>query len=306
MFIRRELETQINNILYKHYLQHFADLKPHLPFKDVTDEKIDIVLDILKDSVLAPLLRDIKLPITAIDDMYTYESTEAKKVYAKYIVRQNRIQTLVHGVSGVTKEVIEILKSIDKDGCVVGGCVRDGILGFVPKDWDFVSGLDYDTLEKHFIDAGFEVKETGKEFLVLNVIKNSENFEIALFRKDGMYEDGRRPESVEVGTIFDDANRRDFTVNALYYNLSTDLLLDPTGQGIADIINDTLRFVGNPNERIKEDHLRMIRFYRFLDKGFTPDNKSLKAVRDNWNDLFALITPDRARTEIEKMVMKNV
>lgn len=96
--------------------------------------------------------------------------------------------------------------------------------------------------------------------------------------------DGRHPSSVEIGTIYDDGQRRDFTVNALYLNLSTMLLQDPTAQGIDDINSKVLRFVGKPTERLAEDRLRAYRFYRFLTKGFTPDPKALKAVRTQMID----------------------
>jgi poly(A) polymerase len=114
--------------------------------------------------------------------------------------------------------------------------------------------------------------------------------------------DGRHPNSTDVGTIDDDAQRRDFTCNSLYFRLSDEVLLDPTGMGLTDLLDRKLRFVGNPNDRLQEDGLRMMRFYRFLDKGFEPDSKSLRAVRENWNDMFSKLTPDRARVELEKII----
>ena len=184
---------------------------------------------------------------------------------------------------------------------VVGGAIRDLLTGKKAKDFDIVTNIPYEFLEQHFEKAGWTVSSTGKAFLVLSIQKDGRQYEIANFRKDGVYLDGRRPESVEIGTLEDDANRRDFTVNALYYNYNTGELKDPTGLGFEDIKKQVLRFIGKPKDRIQEDYLRIFRFYRFIAKGFMHDPKSLRACREYFNEGYPKITPDRVREEIEKM-----
>ena len=190
---------------------------------------------------------------------------------------------------------------IDSESYIVGGSVRDMLTGQPAKDFDIVTSVQMFAMKLKFEQAGWKVSETGQVFLVLSISKDGRQYEIANFRKDGVYLDGRRPESVEIGTLKDDANRRDFTVNALYYNYNTGELLDPTEQGFSDVKRRVLRFIGKPKDRIQEDYLRIFRFYRFLAKGFMPDPKSLRACREYFNEGYPKITPDRVREEIEKM-----
>jgi tRNA nucleotidyltransferase/poly(A) polymerase len=195
-----------------------------------------------------------------------------------------------------------ILKNRSKNNYLVGGCVRDYLLHVEPKDFDIVTDITYNVLEKDFANAGWKVSTNGKAFLVLNISKNGRQYEIANFRKDGVYKDGRRPESVEVGTIDEDAARRDFTINALYFDVNTFEMTDPTGKGQSDIQKKILRFIGRPEDRIKEDYLRIFRFYRFAAKGFKPDPKSLRAVREHFTEAYPKITAERVRAELEKMI----
>lgn len=216
--------------------------------------------------------------------MSYYNNTPLKHKLSRklFFIIQNynrKILEYIIDFNELEKEVINILKENDRDSCIVGGAIRSILTESKPKDIDFVSSLSYEKLEKIFKDNGFTTKNTGKEFLVLNIIKEGVTFEIANFRKDGTYIDGRRPEEVHIGTIYEDAQRRDFTINALYFNLRFNVLIDPNGEGIEDIKSNKLKFVGNPNKRLEEDSLRIFRFYRFLGKGFIPDVKSLKVVR---------------------------
>lgn len=198
-------------------------------------------------------------------------------------------------------EIFVTLKEHTSENYLVGGCVRDYLLSKQSHDYDIVTDLDMEKSTELFTANGWKVKECGEGFLVLNISKNGEQFEIANFRKDGVYLDGRRPEKVEIGTIDEDAQRRDFTVNALYMDPFTKTIVDPTGKGMDDASKRILRFVGKPEERIKEDFLRIFRFYRFLSKGFKPDPKSLKACRNFFNRGYDATTPERVRLEIEKM-----
>jgi len=200
------------------------------------------------------------------------------------------------------KYIFYLLSIHSKENYLVGGCVRDSFLGVESKDHDIVTDVPYGIVRDCLGGHGWNVKECGEQFLVLHVSKEGEQYEIANFRKDGVYLDGRRPTEVQIGTIEDDAVRRDFTINALYENPRTGQILDPTGKGLCDIRSRTLRFIGNPKDRIKEDYLRVFRFYRFLKtKGLNADPKSLKACREHFNEAYLKTTPERARMEIERM-----
>ena len=198
--------------------------------------------------------------------------------------------------------IIYILRSLTDNFHIVGGAVRDFLLGEDVKDIDFVTDAPYDKMIEAFTHAGYTVKETGKQFLVLMVSKKGTTYEIANYRKDGVYLDGRRPESCEIGTLEEDAKRRDFTINALYMD-SYGTILDPTKKGLKDIRDRKLRFIGNAEDRIKEDTLRVFRFYRFLQtKSLYADARSLKAVRKLYKEAHINSTPERVRNEIERMI----
>lgn len=198
--------------------------------------------------------------------------------------------------------IFVVLKNLSSQNYLVGGSVRDLLLQKTPKDFDIVTDVDIDFLEKRLRESGFSVEGSGKIFFVLNVGINGKNFEVANFRKDGKYIDGRRPEKVEKSDIYEDAKRRDFTINALYLEPFSLEVIDPNGMGLQDLEERKLRFIGNPKERIEEDYLRLFRFYRFLSKGFEAEKKSLKEVRKLFGKYYPHITPERVREEIEKMV----
>jgi len=200
-------------------------------------------------------------------------------------------------------EVKMILVYHSKESYLVGGAVRDLLLGNSPKDLDFVTDIPYKELTAIFEEAGWATKATGEAFLVLNVSKNGNHYEIANFRKD-VNEDGRHCDVV-VGTIEEDCKRRDFTINSLYLKLDSGIIIDPCSTGIKDIEERVIRFNGDPKKRIEEDYLRVFRFYRFITKGFTPDKKHLKVVRTMFNTAYKNTNPERVREEIEKMVDIN-
>lgn len=190
---------------------------------------------------------------------------------------------------------------------LVGGCVRDSLLNKKPKDFDIVvPSVDYFTpiiVELH--KNSWKHKEAGLRFCVLHVSKDGNEYEIAAFRNDSAYINGK-PESVNQGDIHTDSQRRDFTVNALYYDPFSGVILDPTGRGLDDIRTKTLRFVGKASERLKEDPMRAFRFYRFINKGFTPSPKCLRAVRQHFPECVKKLSESGAegiRNEIERIVL---
>ena len=192
-----------------------------------------------------------------------------------------------------------VLNNESENVFIVGGAVRDMLTWKKPYDWDVVTDTPMDRLIEVFEESGFRVTQNGVAHFVLNVYFSDFEVEVSNFRKDVVC-NGRQAE-VEIGTIEEDAARRDFTINALYINTLTNELIDPNGTGINDVKNGVLRFIGNPKDRIREDYLRATRFYRFISKGFIPEKKSLKAVREMWNEAYKNTTPERVRMEIEKM-----
>lgn len=197
-------------------------------------------------------------------------------------------------------QLFMLLKSKSSKVYLVGGCVRDWLTGKEPKDFDIVTDIHMDDIEQIFTENGWTVDAVGKQFLVMFVSKNDQQYEISNFRKDGVYVDGRRPDSVKIGTLEEDAARRDFTVNSIYYDPIDNTIIDPNN-GRADIDNKVLKFIGKPKDRIREDYLRVFRFFRFLSKGFTPDKNSLRACRELFNEAYLKTTPERVRVEIERM-----
>jgi poly(A) polymerase len=188
---------------------------------------------------------------------------------------------------------------------IVGGAVRDFLLGKPAKDIDLVTDADLNLIASSFENSGWTTDQVGLQSNVLFVSKviglETYTFEIARFRTD-VTTDGRHA-VVANGDINTDAWRRDFTCNALYYNPYTHTIIDPTNMGVTDIRSKILRFVGKPEQRIKEDYLRVFRYYRFLDRtGFQAHPKSLRACREYFNEACANTIPERIRLEFEKTV----
>lgn len=216
-----------------------------------------------------------------------------------------------------TWQIGELLRTAGAETYAAGGFVRDILLGKAPKDIDLATSLEPDKVQQ-VLETAFteEIKTkkvslqfTGSRFGVLRVGGSVEGqrweVEVASFRQDQGSEDGRRPASVKFGgTLQTDAERRDFTINALYYNLSSGEILDAVG-GMQDIQDKQVRFVGNPKERIQEDFLRMQRFARMIIKtGFVPEAESLKLVRE-MSGLLLELPPEALRMELEKAAVDS-
>jgi len=291
--MKERIKKEINNILYnKHNKLNFLPIDCYqkaLRARYALDEEPSEEYDLIRDFLLIEENKEPRFSRLGVKFQYL------KKEFSRRIKNYTLDKT--------TLEVMSILSSFSKNSSMVGGSVRDIILKKKPKDFDFVTDINYDRIKNIFKEHDFQVKEVGKQFLVVIVSKNGMDYEIANFRKDGTYKDGRRPESVEIGTIFDDAKRRDFTINAIYYNLLSKEVIDPNLEGIFDIENKVLKFIGNPEDRIQEDYLRVIRFYRFISKTkFTPDKRSLKEVRRNFEDAQKKVSSERFRNEIERII----
>ena len=182
---------------------------------------------------------------------------------------------------------------------VVGGCVRDSILGKIPNDWDVCTDATPDKVMEIFSD--YNVIPTGLKHGTVTVVVNHTPYEITTFRIDGDYSDNRRPDKVEFTTnIIEDLSRRDFTINAMAYNPATGLV-DPFG-GINDIQNKLIRCVGNANDRFNEDALRIMRVLRFASTyEFVIAEDTSDAVHCNAS-LLNNIAKERINTELCKLL----
>lgn len=189
--------------------------------------------------------------------------------------------------------ILRILKENSYEAYAVGGCVRDSILGAEPKDWDIATSALPEEVKALFAKTA----DTGLKHGTVTVIADHGAFEITTFRIDGRYEDGRRPSRVEfTGRLEDDLRRRDFTMNAMAWNEERGIV-DPFG-GTRDIGAGLVRAVGEPEERFREDALRMLRAVRFCARlGFAIENGTLKAIRHN-AALIRNVSGERIREEL--------
>ena len=196
------------------------------------------------------------------------------------------------------KHILVTLQSRGHAAYLVGGCVRDMILGVQPQDWDVcTSALPEQTLE---IFPGS--RPTGLKHGTVTVCVNSRSVEVTTFRSDGSYADHRHPDAVSfVGDLTTDLSRRDFTMNAIA--LPPDgLVADPFG-GVDDIRNKMIRCVGYPELRFEEDALRMFRALRFSARlGFEIEAETLAAIKKK-APLAASLAPERVRDEVEKILL---
>ena len=202
-------------------------------------------------------------------------------------------------VSKEIRELSELFKQNGKRLYIVGGWVRDHLMGKSPHDIDLATdSLPDDTLE--FLGDKYSVDLVGKAFGVIILKVGGEDVEIASFRTDG---DGRKPEVTLGVTIEEDVSRRDLTISALFYDIENDNIVDLVG-GINDINNKVIRMVGDPLDRINEDQLRVLRVARFASRyDFEIDDKTAKAIQKN-SDL-SKISKERIVEEFLKVFEKN-
>jgi len=197
---------------------------------------------------------------------------------------------------------LELVRRLQQAGFTAywaGGCVRDALLGREPRDYDIATDAVPDAISRLFPPA----RPVGRAFGVMLVPAQGHWYEVATFRHDHAYRDGRRPEGVTFSTPRDDAQRRDFTVNALFHDPVADRLHDYV-DGRADIERRILRCVGVPAQRFAEDHLRMLRAVRLaavLD--FTLEPATAAAIRAQ-APLLARISTERVRDELTRTLLE--
>jgi len=192
--------------------------------------------------------------------------------------------------------IVQKLRNNGYTAYLVGGCVRDLLMGREPHDYDIATSAVPETIAQLFPNT----LEVGRKFGVMIVIENGYQFQVATFRSETGYEDGRHPSAVTYSTPEDDAKRRDFTCNGLFFDPIEQKFLDWVG-GLEDIKQKILRTIGDPNERFAEDHLRMLRAVRFaIQLGFRIDAATFNAIIKNAHTIHS-ISIERIRDELERM-----
>jgi poly(A) polymerase len=198
--------------------------------------------------------------------------------------------------------IVKILRQAGHEAYFAGGCVRDILTRHEPQDYDIVTSAkpeEIESLLEHTIPI-------GKKFGVILAIRNNHHFEIATFRSDSGSSDGRRPDFVTYTSAKEDAWRRDFTINGMFYDPVGREIIDYVG-GKNDLHENVIRFIGDPEQRIKEDHLRILRAIRFRNKlGFQYAPNLYQAIKEN-RRLVLKVSKERIRNELNKIILlKNV
>ena len=183
-----------------------------------------------------------------------------------------------------------------------GGCVRDQLLGRMPKDYDVATNATPPQIRQLF--GRRRTLAIGAAFGVITVIgpKTAGTVEVATFRRDAAYSDGRHPDSVTFSSAEEDASRRDFTINGLFFDPVEQRVIDFVG-GQADLAERRIRAIGNPRERFAEDKLRMLRAVRFAATfDFTLDEEARTAIREMAAEI-RVVSPERIAMEMRRMLV---
>ena len=205
-------------------------------------------------------------------------------------------QTAIH--------IVKTFQDAGYEAYFAGGSVRDLLMGKQPQDYDIATSATPDEIEKIIDEMNLESKTIpiGKQFGVILGIVNGHTFEIATFRSDSSGSDGRRPDAVIFTSAKEDAVRRDFTINGLFYDPIKKKVIDYV-EGQKDIHDKIIRFIGEPHERLKEDHLRLLRAVRFKNNfDFTYDSATKEALQE-LSHLVKNVSMERAHQEMTKMLL---
>lgn len=197
-------------------------------------------------------------------------------------------------------DAVAVLKRLRENGHVAyfaGGCVRDMLLGLKPSDFDVATDAPPDRVRQLFSNT----QAVGAKFGVILVKHRQSTVEVATFRSEGAYLDGRRPSEVRFTTAEEDAQRRDFTINGMFYDPVADQVVDFVG-GQKDLTDRVLRAIGNPDERFREDHLRLLRAVRFAARfQLTIEPATASGIARHAAHLKA-ISPERIAEELRLML----
>ncbi len=196
----------------------------------------------------------------------------------------------------IASEIVARLQAAGFAAFWVGGCVRDFLLGRAPQDFDIATDAKPEQVEKLFR----KTIPVGKKFGVIIVVENGIQFQVATFRAEADYQDGRRPEKIIFANAEADASRRDFTVNGLFYDPLTKKIHDWVG-GEKDLRAKIIRTIGKPEERFGEDHLRLLRAVRFAAQlAFAIEPETFAAIQ-KLAPKIKLISAERVRDELLKL-----
>jgi poly(A) polymerase len=197
---------------------------------------------------------------------------------------------------------ISIVKRLREAGHVAyfnGGCVRDMVRGVEPEDIDIATSATPEQVQALFA----KTVPVGAAFGVVLVLEGEHQFEVATFRSDEAYVDGRRPSAVHFGSPEEDARRRDFTINGLFYDPIADQIIDFVG-GRADIERKLVRTIGEPRERFTEDKLRLLRCVRFAaNLGYEIEPATFDAVKEMAAEI-NVVSAERIRDELVKLLTR--
>ncbi|MBI1974425.1 MAG: HD domain-containing protein [Candidatus Zambryskibacteria bacterium] len=198
------------------------------------------------------------------------------------------------------RKISQTLSTAGFENYLVGGSIRDLVTNRVPKDWDVATSATPEKIQKIFPDSFYENK-----FGTVGVKTSIGIVEITPYRLESSYSDARHPDKVKwAKTIEEDLARRDFTINALAYNIESEELLDPFG-GLKDIENKVIKTVDNPDDRFNEDALRMFRALRLASElNFAIELETQSAITKN-AELTAKISRERIRDELVKIVLSD-
>ncbi len=193
------------------------------------------------------------------------------------------------------KYVIRVLKAFGHEALLAGGCVRDSVMGREPKDFDIATSARPEQVREAFP----RTEAVGEAFGVVLVIHEEAAYEVATFRTDGEYRDGRRPESVTFCSPEEDAQRRDFTVNGMFAEAESGEIQDFVG-GQEDLKKKLIRAIGDPDRRFSEDKLRVLRAIRFaVQLGFDIEPRTWEAVKAHSRQL-GMLALERIQVELTK------
>jgi poly(A) polymerase len=201
----------------------------------------------------------------------------------------------------LARSIVARLRAAGHQSYLVGGCVRDLLLGREPKDFDVATDARPDRVSELFERS----EQVGAHFGVVLVRENTAQVEVATFRSDASYSDGRRPDAVHFeGDPRQDAMRRDFTINALLLDPDTNEVLDFTG-GREDLRRRAIRAIGDPEERFQEDHLRLIRAVRFAARLEFEIEPATMAALQRLHGLIVSVSPERVRDELVRILTEG-
>ena len=198
------------------------------------------------------------------------------------------------------KKIVKLLIQSGHQAMIVGGAVRDHVMGKDPEDFDIATSARPNQIEALFK----KTIKVGKQFGVMIVCLGQDQFEVATFRKDMPYHDGRRPSGVTFTNAREDVMRRDFTINGLFWDPETGAIIDYVG-GKDDVARQRVCCIGDPMARFEEDHLRVLRAIRFAaNLDFTIEEATWKAVCASAH-LLKQISVERIRLEFEKIILRD-